>query len=334
MLVTFYLSACSDNEDRDYLHSLPKISEDSVKVTKIWDNDKYCSFTSLIKYKGLFFCAFREGKGHSGDNGSIRILTSYDAKTWSGTYFLSYPKYDLRDPQFSIMPDGRLMLLCGRQDSQSTQTVVSFLEEIGGQFSSFQEVLIPDGIKENSNWIWRTTWFNDICYGVRYGEDKADLLKTKDGINWSFLSTISWNVSEIQLGRKSNGDMVALIRGNQRENGLVGYSRFPFTEWSLHTSNIVLQGLCFVISINDKIVCVSRSYPTKDTAKTVLYCSVTDNYFAKLYEFPSAWDTSYAGLLIDGDKLLVSYYSSHISPCDIFLAEIPLKCFIDRGIIF
>ena len=33
-----------------------------VSVKKIWDNGSHCAFTSLIKYKGKFYCSFREGE--------------------------------------------------------------------------------------------------------------------------------------------------------------------------------------------------------------------------------------------------------------------------------
>ena len=332
VLVTFSFQSCDNDSEIDYLHSLPMISADSVKVTKIWDNDRYCSFTSLIKYQNKYYCAFREGVGHAGDNGCIRILTSDDAKSWNEAFFLTYPNYDLRDPNLSIMPDGRLMLMCGLQNSKlmQTQTVVSFLVNPDGGFSSFQLVEIPDMVKKSTNWIWRATWFDNICYGVRYGDDCADLLKTVDGIHWEYVSTISTGFTEVQLGRMSNGDMVALGRSNY--NGYVCYSCFPYKEWDIHPSNIVLQGQCFFVTVNDKLICASRN---KNNGKlTNLYGSVSSNKFSELFVFPSGGDTSYPGMIIEDNRLLLSYYSSHISSSDIFIAEIPLKCLIDRGFLF
>lgn len=334
LLLVLVVSSCSDDEERDYLHSLPMIPADSVKVAKIWDNDKYCSFTSLIKYQGKYYCAFREGVGHYMDNGSIRILTSDDAKTWNEAFFLTYPNYDLRDPNLSIMPDGRLMLMCGLQNSISlqTQTVVSFLASPDDEFTPFQLVQIPDKVKMSTNWIWRATWFDDICYGVRYDDNSADLLRTVDGINWEYVSTISTGFSEVQLGRLSNGDMVALARANSNYNGYVCYSHYPYEEWDIKASNIILQGQDFIVSKNDKIICASRSFV--DGTHTSLYCSVSNNSFAEIFEFPSGGDTCYPCMLIDENRLLLSYYSSHISYSDIFIAEIPLECLISRGIIF
>lgn len=331
MLSTLTLLGCGQ-EDKAVFNSLPLIPDDSVIVNKIWDNDKHCAFTSLVKYQGEYYCAFREGVRHSGDNGSIRILKSSDARVWKEAYLFSLSGYDLRDPNLSVMPDGRLMLICGRQVLGMTQTVVSFLSDKESEFTPFQDVKISGGVIEGSNWIWRATWFDDVCYGVSYGNDRADLVVTKDGINWDFVSTIAYGVSEVQLGRKSNGDMVALARTNSY--GLVCYSSHPFKDWVIFSSNIKFQGQSFIISVNDKFVCVNRVGYENDN-RTMLLSSVTHRSFSKLFVMPSGnVDTGYAGMIIEEDRLLISYYSAHISSCDIYIAEIPIKCFIDRSIWF
>ncbi len=328
LLIPLILFSC-DKEDRVALKSIPQIPEDSIKVTRIWDNDKYCSFTSLVKYQGEYYCAFREGVGHGGDNGSIRILKSLDATNWKEAFFLSHTGFDLRDPNLSVMPDGRLMLICGCQTNSLTRTVVSFLPDKDSEFTEFQEVKMSGELSENCNWIWRATWFDDVCYGVRYGDNHADLYQTKDGINWGYVSTIAHEVTEVQLGRKTNGDLVALARTGSY--GLVCYSSSPYKEWVLFSANIILQGQALFVTSSDRMVCVSRSYYDND--KTTLFCNVTHRAFAKLCDFPSGGgDTCYAGIICEDDRLLISYYSCHYSYSDIYLAEIPLKCLKDRGI--
>ena len=57
-----------------------------VEVFKIWNKAVNNSFTDLIRFKGKFYCTFREGSGHtpgkSGVDGSIRILSSGDGEKW------------------------------------------------------------------------------------------------------------------------------------------------------------------------------------------------------------------------------------------------------------
>ena len=50
----------------------------TVTVDKIWDNGTHAAFTSLIKYKGRFYCSFREGYSHIFDeNGKAEGKCAY-----------------------------------------------------------------------------------------------------------------------------------------------------------------------------------------------------------------------------------------------------------------
>ena len=90
----------------------------NYSVEKIWDNGKHCAFTSLIKYKGNYYCSFREGESHIFDskgeaNGKVRILQSPDGNRWESVALIGKQGFDLRDPKLSITPDGRLMVIIG-----------------------------------------------------------------------------------------------------------------------------------------------------------------------------------------------------------------------------
>src|SRR3954465_5384776 len=84
-----------------------------LSVSKIWDQGKHNAFTDLIRFKGAWFCAFRESDAHVGGDGKIRILTSVDGAKWSSAAALQEQGVDLRDPKLSITPDKRLMLVMG-----------------------------------------------------------------------------------------------------------------------------------------------------------------------------------------------------------------------------
>ena len=55
-----------------------------IKIYKIWDFAEHNAFTDLIKFKGDYYCSFREGSGHvpgrDGTDGVVRILKSKDGK--------------------------------------------------------------------------------------------------------------------------------------------------------------------------------------------------------------------------------------------------------------
>src|SRR5687767_7676252 len=85
---------------------------EQVSVRKIWDAGPHNAFTSLVRFNGAWFCAFREGKGHVSPDGAARVLTSADGETWASAARLTNPAADLRDPKLCITPDNRLMLTC------------------------------------------------------------------------------------------------------------------------------------------------------------------------------------------------------------------------------
>ncbi len=81
----------------------------SYSVDKIWSNGNYCAFTSLVKYKGRFYCAFREGRGHIFDEngnaeGKIRIISSTDEKHGLRFYWSARKKWISAIPNYASHP--------------------------------------------------------------------------------------------------------------------------------------------------------------------------------------------------------------------------------------
>ncbi len=172
---------------------------EGVKVRKIWSNDKYNAFTSLISFKGSFYCAFREGEGHVfGQDGETRIISSKDGINWESVALLKKNGYDLRDPKLSVTPDGRIMVVIGGsvyngKDLKSRLTHVSFSNKSGKNFTSPQPISISADVKTNDDWLWRVTWYNKIGYGVVYqlgDEWSLCLLKTTDGIHYDLVTKL------------------------------------------------------------------------------------------------------------------------------------------------
>ena len=44
-----------------------------VSVSRIWNRAPHNAFTDLIRFRGRWFCTFREGKSHAGDVGKVRL---------------------------------------------------------------------------------------------------------------------------------------------------------------------------------------------------------------------------------------------------------------------
>ncbi|MGB0582326.1 MAG: exo-alpha-sialidase, partial [Limisphaerales bacterium] len=82
-----------------------------VEHRKIWDQAPHNAFTDLIRFKGKWFCAFREGAGHVSPDGFVRVLTTENGLWWEPAARLKMDGLDLRDPKLSISPDGKNLVV-------------------------------------------------------------------------------------------------------------------------------------------------------------------------------------------------------------------------------
>jgi len=62
-----------------------------------------------------------------------------------------------------------------------------------------------------------------------------------------------------------------------------------------------------------------------EKVSTCLLVTNLDGKVLKEIELPSGGDTSYPGMIIHVEKLMVSYYSSHKGNSSVYLVEIPLN---------
>lgn len=321
-----------------------------VEIFKVWDKAINNSFTDLIRFKGKFYCTFREGSGHtpgrSGVDGTIRILSSVDGEKWMPVALLKKEGIDLRDPKLSITPDGRLMVICGgslyKGDSLMGRIPhVSFSDLSGNTFSEPQKISIDSEISGWGDWIWRVTWHNNIGYGIdyqigpkeRYGPHKLFLLKTKDGIHYEKVTefhNIDGFPNESTIRFDNKGKMYILVRRElQDKMGILLKGDAPYNKWATNKLNIRLGGPNFLFLKTDQLIIGSRRHLKDEDGKNYVSTGimVTDlnGNIKKTIFLPSGDDTSYPGLVIYQDTLWVSYYSNHEGGnTSIYLAKIPL----------
>jgi hypothetical protein len=315
-----------------------------VKVNKIWDNGSHSAFTSLIKFKGDYYCSFREGESHVFDKegkaeGKVRIIKSSDGVNWESVALLDKSGYDLRDPKLSITPTGKLMVIIGGsiyEERKLTGRVpqVSFSED-GRVFTDPTPVRINDSAGNGTDWIWRVTWEGEVGYTAMYSlidndEAKLCLLSTKDGVHFDLVTQfdIPGFPNEATVRFDAKGDMLMMVRrerGNQK--GYWGKSSAPFTEWTWGEMDMRLGGPDFIPLEDGVVVMGTRSHYTS-FPKTVLLTGNGSEKFQEVYVLPSGGDTSYPGFIVEGDQLWVSYYSTHETPlASVYLAKIPLDIF-------
>src|ERR1700722_5892667 len=274
-----------------------------LSVARIWNQAEHCAFTDLIEYQGFFFCCFREADEHAlGENGSVRILKSVDGKNWAAVAFLKKEGVDLRDPKFSRMPDGQLMLTLGGSIYRKGEYLgcnphVAFSDN-GIHWSIIKCLEMPN------EWIWRVTWHEGYGYGVSYRlSNPADvdqpwiqtLFQTKDGLHYTPIKqlVVPDYPNEATLRFLSDGTMVALTR--RYCNGWIGTSSPPYTSWQWSETGFRLGGPNFLILPNGEMWAASRLY-TKEAGKSATYTAIyrmTLTSYTPELVLPSGGDTGY-----------------------------------------
>lgn len=319
------------NKESESPSEEPNLS--NIDINKVYgDGTMYCAFTSLVKRDDVYYIAFREGKTHvaDGDYGIIKILSSTDGGKWDEYQSLSLDKIDLRDPNLSVMPDGRLVLLCGariQSDDGNYVTRTYCAEEKEEGFDNPQPVNLPQEINwEKCSWVWRLTWHNGLGYGVCYGNEKPALLKTKDGVNYELINYLSipGQPSECRVRFKDDGTAILLAR---RENkGYIGISKTPYINWDWKEINTYIAGQDFLIDDN-RLVLATRM--TQNIGSwTVIWFGNESGNFSWCYLLPYGCntniDTAYAGIIDEKNEYWVSYYAiDNGKKPSVFLAKIP-----------
>jgi hypothetical protein len=304
-----------------------------ASVKKIWDKGRHNAFTDLIRFRGEWFCAFREADDHVGGDGKLRVLRSKDGDQWESAAALEEDGIDLRDPKLSVTANGRLMIVAGGSVYQGTKTLkgrqprVSFSDD-GRRWAPVRRILAE------GDWLWRVTWHKGKAYGVSYtvspagaaaGEDwNVKLYESTDGQHWSFVTPLQvpGRANETTLRFLANDDCVALVRREADDRqAWIGSSKPPYKEWRWVPSGSQVGGPNFIVLARDAMIAGGRFYGPDRNHKTALGRMTLNGYEPEL-TLPSGGDNSYPGLVWQDGTLWVSYYSTHEGKTSIYLARI------------
>ena len=319
--------------------SVSQILPKGVKVSKIYSDENYNAFTSLIKFKGDFYCAFRSGERHVyGKDGVIKIIASKDGKTWKEVDQIVLNGFDLRDPKLSVTPTGLIMATMGGSIYDGKTLLggiphVAFSNPKGSNFSPPQPIKYDTNLKSKFDWLWSLTWHEGTGYGGMYsrkeneaGENETSikLVKTTNGVDYQMVADlgIEGNPNESTIRFLPNGEMLMLVRrekGNKR--AYLGQSTAPYTDWNFIESPYFIGGPDFVSVGEGHYIGggrINREY-------TGLVSFGKNGDFKEVLKLPSNSDSSYPGFVFENDTLYMSYYSSHeTEKTAIYFAEIPL----------
>jgi hypothetical protein len=291
---------------------------------KIWSGENYAAFTSLVFYNGCFYCAFRNANKHADvtgeDCGVIKIIKSKNGDEWESFLSFSEEKFDLRDPQLSITPEKKLLLIANKVHYKEgkanyRQTCSVFIDD-----STKQLTLKPIGFYPNldRNWLWNIEWIDGNAYGFIYSPYFA-FTKSQDGIHYRIIERInlSDSPSEASLIKWKN-KYVAVVRRNT--NSLIGIYNKNKWEWFDSQHRVACPKL---IKIKGNLYVVGRHYG--DKKQTAIFRIDMKRHILKyVFGIPCKTDCGYPGLVYKDDVLYITYYSGDGKKSDINLAKVKL----------
>ena len=209
----------------------PGASLELVSVKKIWDRGAHNAFTDLIRFKGRWYCTFREADGHVGGDGRIRVLTSKNGEQWDSAALVVEAGIDLRDPKMSITPDNRLMIVAGGSVYGGTNILKSRQPRV--MFSrDGRSWTAPRRVLADGDWLWRVTWYKGRAYGVSYDHTRAKpgdapaaeglaasewhlkLVESADGVDWKLTTVLpaDGRPNETTIRFLPTGECMAFVR--------------------------------------------------------------------------------------------------------------------------
>lgn len=327
-------------------------------VLEVWPavaDGRHNSNTDLTFWNGRFYLVHQASRYHMGHPASRLLLwRSRDARLWEQVAEFKAPQGEYRDPKFAAI-GGKLFIyaLPNRDWFAEPYTTVY-------TWSTDGETWHPEQEAEPKGWLfWRPkTLDGQAWYVPAYWHEhgRSILLRSGDGLRWE-------KVSQIYEGEKNDetdmeflpdGRIVATCRlegtgsafGDPRASTAIAVADPPYTSWRVTKSAVTrLDGPC-LFRHGGRVFAVGRrqaSFAPKTgelgsiyTRKRTSIFSVREDGLDWLTDLPSAGDTAYAGVVIRGDDLYISYYTSRLDrdypwalgmvrPSDIMMARVSLS---------
>jgi hypothetical protein len=315
------------------------IRAELVSVEKIWDKGNHNAFTDLIRYQNLWYCCFREAPAHVGGDGHIRVLTSFDAKSWSPVADIAEAGVDLRDPKFCPTKEDRLVIYAGGSVYKGTTLMgrrPRVTTSTDGTHWSPPEKILNDG-----DWLWRGILHTGEkkYYGTSYNthpntggpKDEPEwalkLYSSVDNKAWSLVAPfdVKGRPNETTVRVLKDGSMMALVRREApgANKGMIGTSAAPYRSWTWSELTVPLGGPNFIELPDGRLVAGSRGFGKTPGAHMII-SQMTDKTLTPILELPSGGDCTYPGMVFHEGHLFVSYYSSHEGKASIYLAKIKI----------
>ncbi len=288
-----------------------------------WDvetGEPHNAFTDMLYWKGDFYLSFRTGPVHGTNNDSkIVVLKSNDARDWKTVEEFSIDGFDIRDPKLALINENLFVYVVKRalkEEGEEITTSQYSVSEDGNDWSKLKDIE-PEGKR-----FWRAkTRDNNTWYCPIFEQGDVKLYNSINGVDWDDICSIyeGAGADESDFEILPDGRMIVSMRiqggGTRIYVADHPYNDWNYEEWQYNR----LDGPC-LFSINDKIFAVGRNQPEVDNIfqqvgsatcrkRTSLFM-IEEDRIIHLSDLPSSGDTSYPAVVIKGDHIYISYYTS------------------------
>ncbi|MCF6285238.1 MAG: glycoside hydrolase, partial [Candidatus Hydrogenedentes bacterium] len=312
-----------------------------ISLTKIHDDGTYNAFTDLAKFQGQYYCVFRSAISHGGAShgvmGAIVVIRSTDTKTWEEVARFTEVDVDLRDPKLLVTPtDIRVYAVdCRQRPKGAIQYANCVWSSTDGATWSDATLMAPGYI------FWRPKMndgkFYVPAYVRRPGYCGVDILVSDDGYDWHMLSTpippakvqgeTLW-ANETEILFLENGKALLFARRNYTGTPNPELAKFggfragivlqsdaaTLTQWDVLDESLYFHCPA-AVEHDGRIFLTGRDRLKKADGRYTetgrLWEFVVGKGFTELVHFKTHGDSSYMGIVAEGDEVLVSYYSTH-----------------------
>ncbi|MDX1392470.1 MAG: sialidase family protein [Rheinheimera sp.] len=292
------------------------------QVQRIWQQAQHNAFTDLIDYNAALWCVFREGSAHVSADGAFRILRSTDGVSWHSLARLAIADADLRDAKFCLTSNGQLAIYgvgAWHNKSQASHQTYCWLSADGEHWSA------PEPIGDTDIWLWRMAWQHNQLFAVGYHVAKPAFIRLYQGADVRQLRRLDEIyrgsfASESALMFQADATALCLLRRDPG-HGLLGRSRAPYTDWQWQDLGCRIGGPQWLQLADGRLLACVRLYD-KTIRTSLCWIDADTGRLTEALVLPSGGDCSYAGMVQRGNRVYISYYSSHEGSSAIYLARL------------
>ena len=311
------------------------------------------SNTDLFYWNGNFYLVYQHSKWHLQDlNGELIVARSPDATedSWETIAHIKGPGHnDVRDPLITDI-NGMLFLyfLPNFLFDPEPNTTYYTTSMDGITWATSQEIFVnvTHGIdwELENGWIFgrqeplsldNNTWYT-LAFGMKDEKWMTILIESQDGINWKEVSVVydTYDSSEPCMEFLASGEIVATLRvssmsswtgyefGTPHAGTIIATSYNHLLNWSYSPEFQTRMdgGKMFTLENRSRVFIAGRNHlgPRLDLGnhvsrkRTAIY-EVQHDRLIHLFDLPSEGDTAYTGVVVQGNDIYVSYYTSPIN---------------------